>query len=79
MSAALALPRELSWHSCPRHLVLTRALVRAASAGIRAMLEAAAQEAQQTVDSAGDLFRGLQAEWQVLARLPPCLWRPKNP
>ncbi len=43
------------------------------------MLEAAAQEAQQTVDSAGDLFKGLQAEWQVLALLPPCLWRPRNP
>ena len=42
------------------------------------MLEAAAQEAQQTVDSAGDLFKGLQAEWQVLAPLPPCLWRPRS-
>ncbi|KAK9821560.1 hypothetical protein WJX81_001795 [Elliptochloris bilobata] len=32
---------------------------------LRALLEAAAQEAQQTVTSAGDLFKALQGEWQA--------------
>ena len=39
------------------------------SAGMRAadlrMLETAAQEAQTTVDAAGELFKALQAEWQA--------------
>lgn len=34
-------------------------------ADLRALLESAAQEAQQTITSAGDLFKAVQAQWQV--------------
>ena len=37
----------------------------AGEADLRALLEAAAQGAQQTITSAGDLFKAMQAQWQA--------------
>jgi len=46
------------------------------AADLRALLETAAQEAQTTVDAAGELFKALQAEWQ--ARGPAAAAAPRT-